>query len=268
VKTLRTSSRTSKNRKSPNLVGRKGLWKAFFRPRTLGFAVVLLGICAGVFLSFRIYRTSARLFPLREVVFYGNLHLSEGELKSMTGLNTGEGLFPISTKGISEKLLKSPWIKNVSIRKEFPHSVSIRIHESSPFAILEMKGRSFLIDEKGRLLEEMKGAIPFLPVITADPFGDRENFMEVLHLARVLKDKKIAGAGLDVFEKDPIDPDNPLLKMDNVIVTPHSASYCEAAFKRLRISVGQEAVRVAQGIWPTNVVNKGVKPKVNLIKSP
>lgn len=83
-------------------------------------------------------------------------------------------------------------------------------------------------------------------------------------LIRALRDDKIAGAGLDVFEKDPIDDDNPLLKMDNVIATPHSASYCDASFKRLRISVGQEAVRVAQGKWPRNVVNQGVKPKVDL----
>lgn len=189
MKTLRTQ----KKRKSPAPVSRRGvLWKAFFRPRTLWVCVVLLGMCAGVFLSFRMYRASAGLFPLREVVCYGNLHLSEGELKSMTGLNGGEGLFHISTKEISGRLLKSPWIKNVSVRKEFPRSLSVRIHESSPFAILEMKGRSFLIDEKGRMLEEMKGAIPFLPVITADPFGDRESFMETLHLAKVLKDKKVA----------------------------------------------------------------------------
>jgi D-3-phosphoglycerate dehydrogenase len=85
-------------------------------------------------------------------------------------------------------------------------------------------------------------------------------------LIRALQGKKIAGAALDVFEKDPIDSGNPLLKMGNVIVTPHSASYCEASFKRLRISVGQEAVRIAQGMWPKNVVNKDVKPKVNLVK--
>ncbi len=85
-------------------------------------------------------------------------------------------------------------------------------------------------------------------------------------LIRTLQDKKIAGAALDVFEKDPIDPDNPLLNMDQVIVTPHSASYCEASFKRLRTSVGEEAVRVAQGRWPKNVVNKDVEPKVALVK--
>jgi D-3-phosphoglycerate dehydrogenase len=85
-------------------------------------------------------------------------------------------------------------------------------------------------------------------------------------LIKALQEKWIAGAGLDVFEKEPVDPDNPLLKMDNVVVTPHSASYSDASFRRLRRSVGQEAARVLRGYWPKNIVNKSVKPKVNLAK--
>jgi phosphoglycerate dehydrogenase-like enzyme len=42
-------------------------------------------------------------------------------------------------------------------------------------------------------------------------------------LIEALRQKRIAGAGLDVFEKEPVDKANPLLEMDNVIVTPHSA---------------------------------------------
>ena len=42
-------------------------------------------------------------------------------------------------------------------------------------------------------------------------------------LIDALQEGRIAAAGLDVFEKEPIDPDNPLLSMDNVVVTPHSA---------------------------------------------
>ncbi|MDD4876631.1 MAG: C-terminal binding protein [Dehalococcoidales bacterium] len=85
-------------------------------------------------------------------------------------------------------------------------------------------------------------------------------------LIKALENNLIAGAGLDVFEQEPIDPENPLLKMENVTVLPHSASYSDIAFKRLRTNVGEEASRVISGHWPKNVVNKSVKPKVNLVK--
>jgi len=85
-------------------------------------------------------------------------------------------------------------------------------------------------------------------------------------LIKALQEKRIAGAGLDVFEKEPVDSDNPLLKMDNVVVTPHSASYSDVAFRLNRVIVGQEAARVLSGRWPKNPVNKSVKPKVNLVK--
>jgi len=84
-------------------------------------------------------------------------------------------------------------------------------------------------------------------------------------LIKALQEKWIAGAGLDVFEKEPVDPDNPLLKMDNVVVTPHQASYSDVAIKRIPTMVGQAVTRVLSGWWPKNVVNKTVKPKVNLV---
>lgn len=83
-------------------------------------------------------------------------------------------------------------------------------------------------------------------------------------LIQALRENRIAGAGLDVFEKEPIEPDNPLLKMGNVIVTPHCASSTCSAMNRLKISVAQEAARVLTGKWPKNLVNKAVKPKVEL----
>jgi len=85
-------------------------------------------------------------------------------------------------------------------------------------------------------------------------------------LIKALQEKWIAGAGLDVFEKEPVDSDNPLLKMDNVVVTPHSASYSDVAFSLPAKIMLQEAARVLSGRWPKNAVNKSVKPRVNLIK--
>ncbi len=83
-------------------------------------------------------------------------------------------------------------------------------------------------------------------------------------LIKTLREGRLAGAGLDVFEKEPIDPDNPLLKMDNVVVTPHTASYCDASFSLLRRRVGEAAVNILSGRWPRSVVNPTVKPKVQL----
>ena len=49
-------------------------------------------------------------------------------------------------------------------------------------------------------------------------------------LTRVLQEKRIAGAGLDVFEPEPIDPRDPLLALDNVILAPHALSWTDECF--------------------------------------
>lgn len=83
-------------------------------------------------------------------------------------------------------------------------------------------------------------------------------------LIKALQEHRIAGAGLDVFEREPIPSDSPLFKMDNVIATPHSASYSEAALAAQVTNPAQETARVLAGHWPKNVINKTVRPKVTL----
>jgi D-3-phosphoglycerate dehydrogenase len=85
-------------------------------------------------------------------------------------------------------------------------------------------------------------------------------------LIKALSDKRISGAGLDVFEKEPVDPGNPLLKMDNVVTIPHSASFSDEALEIQAVNPAQEIVRVLAGRWPRNVVNIMVIPKIDLIK--
>ncbi len=90
--------------------------------------------------------------------------------------------------------------------------------------------------------------------------------VDELALIKALQEKQLAGAGLDVFEKEPVAADNPLLGMDNVIATPHNATASNAVFNRSRVNLLQEAGRVFSGKWPKHAVNPTVKPKINLVK--
>src|SRR5947209_9828770 len=74
-------------------------------------------------------------------------------------------------------------------------------------------------------------------------------------LARALRDKRLAGAALDVWEEEPVAADNPLLKMDNVIATPHAAYFSSAAVAQVPRRCGEEIARALTGQRPLNVVN-------------
>ncbi|MDQ3249883.1 MAG: C-terminal binding protein [Chloroflexota bacterium] len=76
----------------------------------------------------------------------------------------------------------------------------------------------------------------------------------------------IAGAALDVFEQEPPAPDNPLLALENVIVTPHTAYCSDAAYVRVRQMAAAEAVRVLRGEWPLALANPAVKGQSRMEK--
>jgi D-3-phosphoglycerate dehydrogenase len=77
-------------------------------------------------------------------------------------------------------------------------------------------------------------------------------------LIRALREGWIAGAALDVLESEPPAPENPLLRMDNVIVTPHAAYFSEAAVAQVPKRCGEEIARVLSGQRPRHVVNPQV----------
>ena len=77
-------------------------------------------------------------------------------------------------------------------------------------------------------------------------------------LAKALAEKRLAGAALDVWEQEPIAADNPLLRMDNVIATPHAAYFSTAAVAQVPRRCGEELARALTGRRPLNVVNPEV----------
>ena len=81
-------------------------------------------------------------------------------------------------------------------------------------------------------------------------------------LTRALTEGWLAGAGLDVFEREPTDPGNPLLTLPNVVATPHAAGESTRSGADSAVVASQQAAAVLRGDWPSRVVNPEVWARI------
>ena len=77
-------------------------------------------------------------------------------------------------------------------------------------------------------------------------------------LTEVLQERRIAGAGLDVLEQEPPDPDDPILKLDNVILAPHALCWTDQCFAGNGAADVAAVLEVQHGRVPRGVVNREV----------
>lgn len=85
-------------------------------------------------------------------------------------------------------------------------------------------------------------------------------------MIRALSEGWIAHAALDVLEQEPPDPDNPLLNMENVTITPHVASASSRVVETQRRRVGMDIALVLGGRWPLSCVNPSVLAGSGLVQ--
>ncbi|MDQ1280595.1 MAG: D-glycerate dehydrogenase [Thermoproteota archaeon] len=115
--------------------------------------------------------------------------------------------------------------------------------------------------------------VPLLPS-TRHMFGEKEfklmkptaylintsrgPIVDEIALVEALRKRIIGGAGLDVFEKEPVDPDNPLLKLENTVLLPHVASGTIETRTAMANLAVENLISVLQGKMPPSLVNKEV----------
>jgi D-3-phosphoglycerate dehydrogenase / 2-oxoglutarate reductase len=110
-----------------------------------------------------------------------------------------------------------------------------------------------MLPETKRLLGEREFGLmkpsAFIINLARGPIWDEK----ALH--RVLKEKKIAGAGSDVYEVEPAAKGHPLFDLENFVGTPHMAAHTEEALKRMSM-VAKDVIRVLEGKEPIYPVNR------------
>lgn len=82
--------------------------------------------------------------------------------------------------------------------------------------------------------------------------------MDEAALIRALEEGRIAGAGIDVFEQEPVAPENPLLKMDNVILAPHAVAWTDEIARDNSLEACDNILAVFRGEAPPGIVNREV----------
>ena len=92
----------------------------------------------------------------------------------------------------------------------------------------------------------------------------RGDLVDEQALADAIESGQIAGAGLDVFEEEPTSRDNPLLNLDNVVVSSHVAGVTVEAHRTASLQVTDEMLRVLRGERPHVLANPDVWPRVGI----
>src|SRR5487761_284497 len=132
----------------------------------------------------------------------------------------------------------------------------------------EVIGRSDFISLHSPLTDETRGIINAKTISKMKPGvfiinTARGPLVEHLDLVNALREGRVGGAALDVFQREPPQADDPIFQLDNVVLTPHIAWYTNEALRRLEMTAAQQAVEILNGKIPSNSVNRN---KISRVK--
>lgn len=128
-----------------------------------------------------------------------------------------------------------------------------------PEALLTLLGQSDYVSIHVPLTRATRGLIGARALAAMRPGGvlinvARGGIVESEALVDALRKGILRGAGLDVFPSEPLDPDDPLLKLENVVLTPHIAGVTTGTSRRRAAAVADNVRRVATGLVPLYTV--------------
>lgn len=175
--------------------------RLFYLKRSLqiaGIAFVMITALA----TYLYFEKSDTLF-VKNVTVLGQLkHLLADDVIKISGLKNRDKLFDIDLDKTSQNINRHPWIAEVQVRREFPHTVQIHVKERTAQAVLLINS-FYLVDSSGRVFKKMEGNdFHDLPVITGfdENFVNRHPNLSKKYLREAL-DFLASAQGYDFYKK-------------------------------------------------------------------
>lgn len=187
-------------------------------------------------------------FSLKKILIYGNRHLGYVEVVELMKIKGGENLLTLDLEIVYENLHSSAWVRSVSLRKELPDTLVVRLEESTPVALLQSADGLFVVDSEGLLLERVSEApVYFLPVIVHGGADGSPEFMEAIRLASAINDISEARE-VDLVEIAGLEGGamNMVIRLDGVEIKVGEGSYREKLVKYFELSreIGKRNINV------------------------
>lgn len=151
---MRTKASAEKNfrRAKVKPVKRHGL------RRLITWRLVRAGTCA-VLVIYAGYRAfdlalNATALQVRRVVVRGNVRLSTGEIHALIDGLAGSNILTADLAAYRRRLLESPWVEDVAIRRLLPATIEVFVSERRPIGLSRLGGRLYLVDRRGGVVDE------------------------------------------------------------------------------------------------------------------
>ncbi len=150
----------------PSRVGQLARAIAHFGKLGLGVSLVLGTAGATAYGGYRLALSSTQ-FALQKVDVGSSRRVSEAALLTRAGITLGENLLALDVRAAEERLLGDPWIRNVRVVRQLPHTLRIELGEREALALTSLDGDLFLVGADGEPFKAWQAGDPEdLPVLT------------------------------------------------------------------------------------------------------
>jgi cell division septal protein FtsQ len=133
------------------------------------------------------------MFTVEKIVITGNKRITEREILKRSGLKEGQSSIFFFEKQIEDEILKNPWIRKVSVHKDFPKKVTIEVREEDVYCIvLSEGGKPLYMSRTGRILGSGNFDLGLdFPVLIGDGIEDPKLLEEALEILELSKNSAV-----------------------------------------------------------------------------